>query len=135
MGLCPGGSLSGGLSPGGLYPEGGSLSIGVSVQGGLCLGGICPGDLCAGGLCAGVLCQGDPHTETPLCTVMSRWYASYWNAFLFGKRLKSTTTCSISESISSTLTWSVSHVYRGLFAMKGEGVPSQSALYFLFEFS
>ena len=61
----------------------GSPSQGVSVFGGLCPGGLCPGGVSVqGGLCLGVsvlggLCHGDPRT------VMSGWYASYWNAFLF----------------------------------------------------
>ena len=134
------GSLSGGSLSSGVSVQGVSIQKGVSVHRGLCPAGSLSGRyLSRGSLSRGSLCRGFSVRETPIqrppCTVMSRWYASYWNAFLFGKRLKSTTTCSISESISSTLTWSVSHVYRGLFAMKGEGVPSQSALYFLFEFS
>ena len=72
---------------------------GISVQGGLCLVGLCMGVYVQegvsvwgslsrgvpvqGGLCPvvsvqGGLCQGD--LPRP---VMCRWYASYWNAFLF----------------------------------------------------
>ena len=77
---------------------------GVPVQGGLCPGGLCPGGLCPSGSLSrsvffhrgplsggGVSVQGEglclrgsllerPPTS---CTVKSRRYASYWNAFLF----------------------------------------------------
>ena len=63
-----------------------SLSRGsLSRQGGLCPEGLCLGK----GLCLGVsvweggLCQGVSLTEMPYCTVKSRQYKSYWNAFLF----------------------------------------------------
>ena len=62
----------------------GHMTGGVSVQGGLCLTelsvqvGLCPG--------AGVSVWGVSVRETP-CTVMSRWFASYWNAFLVFKIL------------------------------------------------
>ena len=53
-------------------------------RGDLCLEGLCPGGLCQGqgvsfwGVSVqGCLCQEDPRTVT------CRWYASYWNAFLF----------------------------------------------------
>ena len=46
----------------------------VSVQGCLCPGGcLCQGDLCPGGVLLG---------RPPAHMVMSRQYASYWNAFL-----------------------------------------------------
>ena len=54
-------------------PSAGSPSIGgvsvqgVSVHGGLCRRGVCPRGLCL----------------PALCPVMSRWYASYWNTFLW----------------------------------------------------
>ena len=81
LGLCPWES-----------PSWGSLSHGVSVLGGLCprwslSGGLCSGGSLSGGLCSGrclsrgVSVRGVSVMETPR-TVMSRRYASYWNAFL-----------------------------------------------------
>ena len=74
--MGPGGVsvLRGGLCQGGL--SGGSLSRGacLSTGGGL---GLCPGGLCPGGSVQGGLCPGRVSV-----TVMSRRYASYWNAFL-----------------------------------------------------
>ena len=52
---------------------------GVSLSAGLCLGGLCPEGLCPG---RGSLSAGVSVRETPR-TVMSGWYASYWNDFLF----------------------------------------------------
>ena len=77
------GSLSRGraLSPGeGVSVQGrGSLSGGVSVQG---RGSLSRG----GGLCPGSLCLGPPCTSrSSRAGGTSRWYVSYWNAFLFRK--------------------------------------------------
>ena len=64
-----------------------SVSSGVSIQGGLCPGGLCPrGSLSRrvsvqGVSVQGNLCPGVSVRETPRM-VKSRWYASYWNAFL-----------------------------------------------------
>ena len=77
--LCRGEvSVQGDLCPGGLCPGG------VSVQGGLCPGGLCPGGVSVWGVSVqGVsLSRGVSVRETPH-TVMSRRYASYWNAFFF----------------------------------------------------
>ena len=67
-GLCPGGSLSGGVSVQEVCARG-------SLSGGLCPGGsLSRGSLCLGG---GSLSWRHPRMVT------NRWYASYWNAFLF----------------------------------------------------
>ena len=90
--LSRGVSVQGGLCPGGLCPGvsgQGSLSGESIVQGGLCLGECLPrgvsvqGDLCPGRISVqGVFVREIPRRETP-CAVMSRWYTSYWNAFLY----------------------------------------------------
>ena len=76
----------------GLCPDR-SLSRGVFVQGGLCPGGLCgclcPGGLCPEAFCLGGLCSRGVSVQGSLCQgeypmVMSRWYASYWNAFFLG---------------------------------------------------
>ena len=53
-----------------MFLPGGSVSRRVYIWGGLCLGreGLSPGGSLSG---------------RPTRTVMSGWYASYWNAFLF----------------------------------------------------
>ena len=67
---------------GGLCPRGGGLCTGESLLGGwesLSRGWVSVhGGLCSGGS----LSKGVSVRETPLM-VTSRWYASYWNAFLF----------------------------------------------------
>ena len=105
-GLCPGGpggslsrgslsrgvslqgSLSSGesLSGGGLCPVGGSLCPGgPSVYGDLCVGGLWPGGSVRGwSLSRGVSVR-ENSGQTPPRMVTRRWYASYWNAFLFTK--------------------------------------------------
>ena len=87
--VCPQGvsvSVQGGLSPGGgLCPL---VSRGISVQVVSVQGVSVQGDLCPGGSVQGVsVCTTHslPYggvSETPH-KVMSVWYTSYWNAFLF----------------------------------------------------
>ena len=55
---------------------------GVSVHRSLSRGSLSRGIFVWGVCVQGCLCQGDPRTETPSGTVKSRWYESYWNAFL-----------------------------------------------------
>ena len=70
--VCPQGGLS-------LCPGGGSLSWGVSVQGGSLSGASLSRESVSSGVFVqGGLCHGDAPS-----TVMSRWYTSYWNVFLF----------------------------------------------------
>ena len=62
---------------------------------GLCPEGLCPrGSLSWGSPSRGVSVQGVPVIETPH-TVMSRQYASYWNAFVFMKVTTENTAVSI----------------------------------------
>ena len=97
LSLCPGGSQSLGVSVQGVSVQGdlcpgesvqGGLSRGVSVMGALCPGGLSHGGSLSrgisvqGGLSRGSLSKGVSVTETPHM-VMSVWYTSYWNAFLF----------------------------------------------------
>ena len=70
--LRPDGSVSRGVSVQEVSVQGVSLFRGISVQ--------------------GVSVQGDP-----LCTVTSRQYASYWNAFLFYKGFATVNASSTSD--------------------------------------
>ena len=96
-GLCPSmyhRSHDWGLS---VWGEGSLFGGGLCLEG-LCVWGICPGGGYVWGVSLhkvfvqGVSVQGvsvraiPPPTKTP-CTVTSRRYASYWNAFLFQKKL------------------------------------------------
>ena len=97
----------GGVSVQGVSVLGESLSWGVSVQGqslstGGCLSmeGLCPGDLCQGGSLLG---------RHP-CTVMSRQYASYWNAFLFSSFIHLFDYHSSNSFVVLILQWSINEL-------------------------
>ena len=86
-GLSPGGSLSRGVSAQGVSVWGGRLSRGSLSRGSLSgrslSEGLCPGGLCPGGsLSRRVSVRETPFRRETPCTVTSRRYTSYCNAFL-----------------------------------------------------